>query len=646
MSDLMTRPFYFLLLFIPTLLPGLAAQCLSGDCTNGYGVYRYPSGARYEGNFRNGEIDGTGTCYYTDGSVYSGQWVARYPEGKGTKTYPDGTQRSGLWKKGQPVDENGRPIPAAVVSQWEKKNDGTDVQSGCITGNCRNGEGVFAFPDGSKYEGQFLNGRIDGWGTWFYPNGDKYVGTFRNNYAHGKGTLYRTDSTRVSGDWVEGEFRGNSVIEKGRTGCIEGNCHQGSGTYIYRDGTAKYTGQFVNDLPHGEGAIFYANQERYVGQWKEGVFSGKGTLYRLDGTEVTGYWEKGVFLGRSLPEPLDKTDDHSSPALSDHAASARVSNPRIPEADIPDPLSESTELPATVSPSDSTALVAVSPDRDSPQDSPAAAPDSGIAVSDDHLPQEEAAAVSESKIEIFKPAFKVWAVVVGVAAYNHMPALRYTDDDAYRIYAFLKSPEGGGLPDDQIQVLVDEDATRQLILNAMETTFMKAGPNDLIVLYYSGHGLQGSFLPYDYDGFNNKLLHEDINDIFERSAAKYKLCIADACHSGSLLALKGASTESALAVYYQTLGQAAAGTALIMSSKSEETSLESTGLRQGVFSHFLIRGLKGEADFDGNQVVGVQELFDYIYEGVRDYTGNRQSPVIKGSYDPAMTVAVIRQHSP
>ena len=84
-----------------------------------------------------------------------------------------------------------------------------------------------------------------------------------------------------------------------------------------------------------------------------------------------------------------------------------------------------------------------------------------------------------------------------------MPALRYTDDDAYRIYAFLKSPEGGALKDEQISILVDEAATRANILRQMEQTFSKAGPNDLVFLYFSGHGLKGSFLPIDFDGFNN-----------------------------------------------------------------------------------------------------------------------------------------------
>ena len=162
------------------------------------------------------------------------------------------------------------------------------------------------------------------------------------------------------------------------------------------------------------------------------------------------------------------------------------------------------------------------------------------------------------------------------------------------------------------------------------------------MLYYSGHGLKGAFIPIDFDGFNNRLDHDEVNAIFKRSPAKYKLCIADACHSGSLLAMKSANVSSVLDNYYKTLSEANAGTALIMSSKSEETSLESSGLRQGVFSHFLIRGLKGEADDNNDKVVTVDELYNFIAVKTREYTGNRQSPVIKGDYDGNMTVGVIR----
>ena len=119
--------FVFLLLFAATL----SAQCVSGNCTNGKGTFQYPSGAKYIGDFKNGEIHGIGVCYYTNGSKYSGEWKNRYPDGKGTKTYSDGTTRTGLWKKGKPVNEQGKILEEYIAEKKEEQqDDGTNIQSG------------------------------------------------------------------------------------------------------------------------------------------------------------------------------------------------------------------------------------------------------------------------------------------------------------------------------------------------------------------------------------------------------------------------------------------------------------------------------------------------------------------------------------
>ncbi|RME07911.1 MAG: hypothetical protein D6816_06145, partial [Bacteroidetes bacterium] len=86
------------------------SQCISGDCKNGTGIFLYPSGAKYVGQFKDGEIHGVGACYYSDGSVYRGEWKNRFPDGLGTKTLADGRSWTGTWVMGVPVDENGEVI--------------------------------------------------------------------------------------------------------------------------------------------------------------------------------------------------------------------------------------------------------------------------------------------------------------------------------------------------------------------------------------------------------------------------------------------------------------------------------------------------------------------------------------------------------
>jgi hypothetical protein len=46
-----------------------------------------------------------------------------------------------------------------------------EKQEGCINGNCRNGTGVYVFPNGNRYEGDFRSGMPMGYGTMYYKNG-------------------------------------------------------------------------------------------------------------------------------------------------------------------------------------------------------------------------------------------------------------------------------------------------------------------------------------------------------------------------------------------------------------------------------------------------------------------------------------------
>jgi hypothetical protein len=243
-----------------------------------------------------------------------------------------------------------------------------------------------------------------------------------------------------------------------------------------------------------------------------------------------------------------------------------------------------------------------------------------------------------------RPATKIYALIVGVATYHHTTSLKYTDDDAYRLYAFLKSPEGGALPDEQITILIDDAATRPNILNAMDRITALAGEDDVIMVYTSGHGLKGSFVPFDFDGTTKNLIsYEEWFTKLDKAATKHKLFIADACHSGSMMASARSAWEADLELFYDRYQNISSGNAFISSSKSEEVSLEYGGLRQGIFSHYLIRGLKGEANKNKDAWVTVSEMYDFVSSEVKKYTAGAQNPVISGSYDPNMPVAMVRR---
>lgn len=550
----------FVLLLSIFICQNAFAQCISGDCENGWGTYIFPGDNRYVGEFKNGIVHGAGVCYYDDGRQYSGQWAYRYPHGNGVMTTREGKIFQGTWEKGLFSGERAQGDP--VFLDFLSPNGELPVM-GCVSGDCENGYGLFISADGNKYQGAFDNGEPQGLGVLFKENGERYVGQFKQKLPHGMGTYYKKDQSKLAGYWQEGRFV-RPAFQSGsiREGCLTGNCRNGWGLYVFKNAEAAYTGEFQDNRPNGSGVCLYANGDRFEGEWSDGSFHGKGTLFLKNNDEVKGYWEDGNYVGWFSNLTYTQEKSAASHPIQDNE---EVKSPRV------------------------------------------------------------------------------WAVVVGVSSYKHMPALRFTDDDAYRIFAFLKSPEGGAVPDEQMRILIDEDATRQKILETVADVFKQASEDDLVIMYFSGHGLKGAFLPIDYDGVDNKIFHEELSDIIDGSKAKFKLIIADACHSGSLLASKGLTDDHYFIDFYESLVSAEPGIALIMSSKSDETSLESSGLRQGVFTHFLIRGWKGEADSNNDKRVTLAELYNFIFQGVRQYTGERQSPIIKGRYNKNMILSLVRE---
>ncbi len=246
---------------------------------------------------------------------------------------------------------------------------------------------------------------------------------------------------------------------------------------------------------------------------------------------------------------------------------------------------------------------------------------------------------------------KVYAVVVGVSDYSSdlnssgIGDLTYCHTDADAVYRFLQTPEGGSVPSSQLIKLTNSQATKENILSSCYTLFGKAGANDLIMLFISGHGGKNVFVSYDAI-----LSHEDLKKVIYNSKAKRKLCIADACHAGSWnkqasnAMLKGLSADETRALYYNSLNNSSDGLALFMSAQTGETSIDDIELRQGLFTYYYLEGLKGNADTNYDRIITISELYNYVKDKVSKRAvsryGNSQTPELNGTFDHNMPIGI------
>ena len=80
------------------------------------------------------------------------------------------------------------------------------------------------------------------------------------------------------------------------------------------------------------------------------------------------------------------------------------------------------------------------------------------------------------------------------------------------------------------------------------------------------------------------------------------------------------------------------GLMLFLSSRTNETSRENPYGRNGQFTRYLLRGLKGGADNNRNRIVEAKELFDFVAVNVAKATKGKQHPVMWGRFDNNMHV--------
>lgn len=220
-------------------------------------------------------------------------------------------------------------------------------------------------------------------------------------------------------------------------------------------------------------------------------------------------------------------------------------------------------------------------------------------------------------------AQKIYLVSVGIADYpGTSNDLRLCANDARTVqWIYSKNKKA------ETALLTDGKATVANITKTMKSLYSKAGVNDIVVLFFSGHGTPGNFVCHD--AF---MSYDVVIKAMANSKARNKVIFADACFSGKIRQEGSFSSANPNADYSK------ANVMLFLSSRSDETSIESSRMKNGFFTAYLQRGLKGGADADRNRIVTAKELFTFVSKGVKDLSNDHQHPVMWGKFDDNMPV--------
>lgn len=255
-----------------------------------------------------------------------------------------------------------------------------------------------------------------------------------------------------------------------------------------------------------------------------------------------------------------------------------------------------------------------------------------------------------------------WAVVVGISQYKEteIPPLRYADRDAEQFYNILTSPieEGGvGVPKSNIRFLLNSKATSFNVREALTDFLKSAIEEDIVFIYFAGHGAPDPDRPkilylLTHDSDLNKLAAtsfkmQEIQDALrDYVAAKTVLVFADACHSRGVsgtLATRALASPDLVNEYLSELARARASTLTFSASDVNQLSQEDRkwGGGHGVFTYYLLEGLRGKADLNNDKIVRLGELTQYVNDNVRRDTKSQQSPISSGSFDINLPLTIV-----
>lgn len=197
---------------------------------------------------------------------------------------------------------------------------------------------------------------------------------------------------------------------------------------------------------------------------------------------------------------------------------------------------------------------------------------------------------------------RVLAIAVGVSDYERMSDLPNTDDDARNLVSSLRD---AGMLHPASVVLTNSEATKSRVQAAIRRAQQQAGPDDVVMFFYSGHGDQVDTPnnPRELDGraetielYDAPMRDNELEQALQGFRSRMMIVALDSCYSGGFRNVVNRPN---------VLG--------LFSSEEDLTSLVASRLNAGGYlSYYLRQGLSGEADNDGDRVITAGELTTYL----------------------------------
>jgi WD40 repeat protein len=227
----------------------------------------------------------------------------------------------------------------------------------------------------------------------------------------------------------------------------------------------------------------------------------------------------------------------------------------------------------------------------------------------------------------------LFLITIGINEYrNPKYNLNYAQSDADGVDQTIKAGSASLFKNIFTYPIRNDKALKANIMDAFEQVKQKALEQDVLIVYYAGHGVMSEGTPEKPREFF--LIPSDITQLYGRDEMLYEKAISadeiksftstinaqkqvfilDACQSAGALetvAARGAMEEKAIAQMARSTG-----TFWITASGSEQFATEFAQLKHGVFTYALLEGLNGKADANADKKLTVRELSTYIEQKV------------------------------